>query len=65
MYKWLCVCVCIYIYVYIYIFFFSGFPGGANGKEPTFKCRNVGDVRNAVSIPGLGRSPQEGHGKPL
>ena len=26
---------------------------------------NAGDVRNKGSIPGLGRSPGEGHGKPL
>ena len=57
----LCVCV----YIYIYIFFFPGFPGGASGKEPTFKCRNAGGGRNAVSVPRLGRSPQGGHGKPL
>jgi len=26
---------------------------------------NAGDERNADSIPGLGRSPGEGHGNPL
>ena len=26
---------------------------------------NVGDVRDASSIPGLGRSPEEGNGNPL
>jgi len=26
---------------------------------------NAGDVRDADSIPGLGRSPGEGHGRPL
>ena len=26
---------------------------------------NVGDVRDIASIPGLGRSPGGGHGKPL
>ena len=26
---------------------------------------NVGDVRDAGSIPGLGRSPRGGHGNPL
>ena len=26
---------------------------------------NVGDVRDVNSIPGLGRSPGEGHGNPL
>ena len=33
-----------------------GFPGGSDGKESA--C-NVGDMG---SIPGLGRSPGEGHG---
>ena len=35
-----------------------GFPGGLDGKESAF---NTGDLG---SIPGLGRSPGEGHGKP-
>ena len=34
-------------------------PGGSDGKEST--C-NAGDLG---SIPGLGRSPGEGHGNPL
>ena len=38
---------------------FLGFPGGSDGKESV--C-NAGDVS---SIPGLGRSPGEGHGNPL
>ena len=33
-----------------------GFPGGSDGKE--FAC-NVGDLG---LIPGLGRSPEGGHG---
>ena len=37
----------------------SSFPGGLDGKESA--C-NVGD---SDSIPGLGRSPGEGHGYPL
>ena len=37
----------------------SGFPCGSAGKEST--C-NVGDL---VSIPGLGRFPEEGKGYPL
>ena len=36
-----------------------GFPGGSDGKESA--CI-VGDLG---SIPGLGRSPGEGHGNPL
>ena len=38
---------------------FLVFPGGSDGKESA--C-SVGDL---VSIPGLGRSPGGGHGKPL
>ena len=36
-----------------------GFPGGSDGKESA--C-NAGEP---CSIPGLGRSPGEGHGNPL
>ena len=35
------------------------FPGGSEGKEST---HNEGDLG---SVPGLGRSPGEGHGNPL
>ena len=38
---------------------FMGFPGGSDGKEST--C-NSGDLG---SMPGLGRSPGEGHGNAL
>ena len=38
-----------------------GFPGGPSGKEPA----STGDKRDPGSIPGLGRSPGEGNGKPL
>ena len=37
----------------------QGFLGGSDGKE---SARNAGDLG---SIPGLGRSPGEGHGNPL
>ena len=40
----------------------KGFPGGAVVKNPP---ANAGDVRDADSIPGLGRSPRGGHGNPL
>ena len=40
----------------------KGFPGGTSDKEPT---ANAGDIREAGSIPGLGRSPEGGHGNPL
>ena len=36
-----------------------GFPGGSDCKESAY---NAGDLG---SIPGLGRSPGEGHGNPL
>ena len=39
-----------------------GFPDGTSGKEPTCQCRRHRDMG---SIPGLGRSPEEGHGSPL
>ena len=35
------------------------FPGGSESKESTCKAGDLG------SIPGLGRSPGEGHGNPL
>ena len=38
---------------------FMGFPGGLDNKEA---ASNAGDPS---SIPGLGRSPGEGHGNPL
>ena len=36
-----------------------GFPGGSDGKESACNAGNLG------SIPGLGRSPGEGHGNPV
>ena len=36
---------------------FSGFPGGASGKESIYQCRSL--------IPGSGRSLGGGHGNPL
>ena len=35
------------------------FPGGSNGKVSACTVRDLG------SVPGLGRSPGEGHGNPL
>ena len=51
------VCECIAFYISMQRD--RGFPGGSDGKEST--C-NAGDLS---SIPGLGRSPGEGHGNPL
>ena len=39
-----------------------GFPGGTSGKEAP---SNAGDVRDAGTIPGSGRSPGGGHGNSL
>ena len=39
-----------------------GFPGGPVGKNP---LGNAGAPGDADLIPGLGRSPREGHGNPL
>ena len=43
----------------VLLWFYMGFPGGSDGKESS--C-NAGDLG---LIPGLGRSPEEGNGKPL
>ena len=37
---------------------FRGFPGGATGKESTCQCRL--DITDTGSIPGSGRSLEEG-----
>ena len=42
-----------------------GFPGVASGKEPAKNFADTGDVRDAGSILGLGRSPGGRHGNPL
>ena len=38
------------------------FPGATSGKEST---SNAGHIREVGLIPGLERSPGEGHGNPL
>ena len=40
----------------------AGFPGGSGVKNPP---ANAGDAGDTGSIPGLGRSPEGGHGNPL
>ena len=40
----------------------TGFPGGASGKN---RPASAGDVRDAGSVPGSGRSPGGEHGNPL
>ena len=44
---------------YIMCLYIRGFPDGSDSKETACQCRDVG------SIPGLGRSSEEGNGKPL
>ena len=39
-----------------------GFPDGTSGKDPPV---NAGDIRDAGSIPGSGRSPGGGSGNPF
>ena len=50
--------ICIYVYIYVCVYIYIGFPCGSAGKESA--C-NAGDLG---SIPGLGRSPEEGKGQP-
>ena len=40
----------------------ASLPGGSEVKNP---AANPGDLRDAGSIPGLGKSPGGGHGNPL
>ena len=50
------VSVTVWIHVYLLCYHTTGFPGGSDGKESAF---NAGDPG---SIPGSGRSPEEGRG---
>ena len=54
--------ICFYFYLLIHIICLRDFPGGASGKEPAYSCRRL---RDTGLIPGLGKSPGEGHGNPL
>ena len=49
-------------YIDRFLYILWGFPGGSVDKEFAF---NVLDAGGPSSIPGLGRSPGEGHGSPL
>ena len=50
----------IHIYLLLYILYkYMGFSGGSDGKESACNVEDLG------SIPGLRRSPGEGHGNPL
>ena len=46
--------------MYVCMYVYMGFPGGSAGKESAY---NAGD--DPLSIPGSGRPPGEGNGKPL
>ena len=43
----------------MYIYTQMGFPGDSDEKESAYKAGDLGP------IPGLGRSPEGGHGNPL
>ena len=55
--------ICIYMIYDIHIIYiiYIGFSGGAVVKNSP---ANAGDIRDADSIPGLGRSPGVGNGNP-
>ena len=78
---WYSECICLYTdatsrLFYIYILYcteemfsiiylitlIKGFPGGGSGKEPACQW---GDITDAGWIPGSGKSPGGGRGKPL
>ena len=46
----------------LFLLYKMGFPGDSVVKNPP---ANAGDIRDAGSIPGSGRSPVEGKGNPL
>ena len=56
--KNILICVCVIELLCYTVEINLGFPGGSGGKESA--C-NVGDMG---LIPGLGKSPGEGHGNP-
>ena len=55
----MCLCACIYVYTWVYI---CVFQVALVVKNPP---ANAGDIREAGSIPGLGRFPGGGHSNPL
>ena len=44
------------------MYIYTGFPGGASGKEPSCQCSSIRDL---ALIPESGRSPEGRHGNPL
>ena len=57
-----CVCVCTYIYLCVDVYIICASQVALVVKNPP---ANAGDLKDAGSIPGLGRSPGGGHGNPL
>ena len=53
--------LCLKIYTVYYIYVRASQVASVVNKPPG----NAGDIRDTDSIPGLGRSPGEGNGKPL
>ena len=49
----------LHLIILSYVVYLIGFPGGSDGKASVCSAGDPG------SIPGLGRSPGEGNGKPL
>ena len=58
----MCVCVCTYIYLCVDVYIICASQVALVVKNPP---ANAGDLKDAGSIPGLGRSPGGGHGNPL
>ena len=72
-------CMHIYIYIYVHTYIFMSYLYICNIYTYIFMCIYthirasqvkhppvcIGDVRDAGSVPGLGRSPGEGNGNPL
>ena len=59
--------VCVYVYIYIYVYANIWLEIGTSQVALVLKNppANTGDVRDVVSIPGLGRSPGGRNGNPL
>ena len=60
-------CVCIYIYIYRHIIFicYNILYTIIEFSQMMLIVNNLPAARDSGSIPGLGRSPREGHGNPL
>ena len=63
----MCVCVYTYVYMCVHIHIYIVYIYMASQVVLVIKNlpANIGDVRDKGSLPGLGRSPVEGHGNSL